>query len=123
MNRGQPAECARHERLIGGIDVGQRERTLSRRDPGSLGNLDDQCGCDAVEVVLASRRPHLSLADHKEVGGVARGHGAGRVEHECLVCSGVRRLDQRDHLVKLRVTVELLIKRVGGRTANCGCEE
>ena len=74
--------------------------------------LDDVATGDPAEAVVAGGSPDCAIFDDEEVGGVAGGDEAVRIEHEGLVNAGVGGLDAGHDAVQLRVGVELRILTV-----------
>ena len=56
----RPGKGAGDERLVGAIDIGQREIRLERRDAGLARHLEDLAAGDPVEAIIAARRPDLA---------------------------------------------------------------
>ena len=92
-------------------------------DARGLGLLEEHLPGDAVQVVVARGGPQLAAADDEEVGGVAGGDGARRVEHQRLVGPGLDGLDEGDDLVQLGVAVEPLVEHLGSGPPHRGREQ
>ena len=108
-HRDDAGEGAGDERFVGAIDVGQREVLFERRDARIPSDFQNHPARDPAEAIFAARRPHLALADDEEVGRIAGGDEAVRVEHQRFVGARLRRLDRGEDAVQLRVRVDLLV--------------
>eukprot|EP00237_Pycnococcus_provasolii_P006748 CAMPEP_0206125026 /NCGR_PEP_ID=MMETSP1472-20131121/15294_1 /ASSEMBLY_ACC=CAM_ASM_001108 /TAXON_ID=41880 /ORGANISM="Pycnococcus provasolii, Strain RCC251" /LENGTH=116 /DNA_ID=CAMNT_0053515887 /DNA_START=141 /DNA_END=488 /DNA_ORIENTATION=+ len=84
-HRYLPGEGSCHERLVGTVQLREREIALSNRDASLVAQHKNVVPCDAVQLVLSCWRPHFTAAHHKQVGAVARRHESVWIEHDRLI--------------------------------------
>jgi hypothetical protein len=108
---------------LGGVDLGQREVAFVRRAAGSAPGLDHAGLGDALEAVGAGAGPERAAAHDEEVGRVAAGDEAARVQHQRLVGAGGDGLDQGLDQVEPAVRIEPQVEHVGSAGAEGGGEQ
>src|SRR5262245_53476516 len=92
-HRNETGECAGAESLVRAINVIERELLLEDRDAVFLAQPDDGAASDAGDAILPARGPHLTASDDEEMGRIAGGDEAQRIEHQGLVGAGIHGLD------------------------------
>ena len=91
------------------IGIDERVIALEYRNALDPANLDHLLARNAVEAVVARRRPHLAPSDDEEVGRVRGIHEAVRVKHQRFVRPRLDGVDPRKDAVQLGMRVEFRI--------------
>ena len=109
-DRGQLGGGARHEDLVGEVELAAGDVALDDLVAEVLGDLDRRQAVDAAEDRgLVARGGDDAVADHEQVLARALADVAVRVEQDALLVAGLLGLDLGEH------GVEVLAGRLGGR--------
>src|SRR5436190_15243042 len=91
-HRDETGKGSGDEGFVGPINVIKRELFFENWNAVVLAEADQVAAGNARNAVLPGRRPDFAAPHNEEVGGVAGGDKAQRIEHERLVGAGVHGL-------------------------------